>query len=324
MRPSVLKAGDEIRVIAPSRSLAIVKGDQRSLAEERLKNMGFKVTYGKTAFQHDDFFSNPIEARINDLHDAFEDQAVKGILTAVGGYNSNQLLRYIDFELIEDNPKVWMGYSDITALSLAIYKKTGLYTYSGPFFSTFGMKAGHEYTVEYFKKAVMRDEVFELAESETWSEDSWHLESKNRTLHPNDGYQILQEGDGEGTIIAGNLSTIHLLQGTDYMPSLKDSILFLEEVEESHPFNFDRLLQSLLHLQDAAGIKGIVLGRFQKETGMTPFALSEIISSKRELAGIPVIADANFGHVHPFATIPVGGKAKMSAVNGRASVFIQQ
>ncbi|MFF2588663.1 S66 peptidase family protein [Peribacillus butanolivorans] len=322
MKPSRLKAGDEIRVIAPSRSLAIVKGEQRRLAEERLMELGFKVTYGNTALIHDDFFSNSIEDRIEDLHDAFRDPNVKGIFTAIGGYNANQLLRYIDFDLIKENPKVLMGYSDITAILLAIYKKTGLTTYPGPHFSTFGMKAGLEYTMEYFKKAVLQVEDFYLEPSETWSDDSWHLEQDDRTFHTNTGYMVIQEGEATGTIIGGNLCTINLLQGTEYMPSLKDSILFIEDDEESHPFSFDRDLQSLLQLPDASGIKGIVIGRFQKESGMTDYALQEIIATKKEINGIPVIANANFGHVHPFVTVPVGAKAVMNVKNGKVTVNV--
>lgn len=322
MKPSRLKAGDEIRIIAPSRSLAIVKGEQRRLAEERLMELGFKVTYGNTALVHDDFFSNSIEDRIEDLHDAFRDPNVKGIFTAIGGYNANQLLRYIDYDLIKENPKVLMGYSDITAILLAIYKKTGLTTYPGPHFSTFGMKAGLEYTMEYFKKAVLQVDDFYLEPSETWSDDSWHLEQEDRTFHTNLGYMVIQEGEATGTIIGGNLCTINLLQGTEYMPSLKDSILFIEDDEESHPFSFDRDLQSLLQLPDASGIKGIVIGRFQKESGMTDYALQEIISTKKEINGIPVIANANFGHVHPFVTVPVGAKAVMNVKNGKVTVNV--
>ncbi|MGG0285271.1 S66 peptidase family protein [Peribacillus butanolivorans] len=322
MKPSRLKAGDEIRVIAPSRSLAIVKGEQRRLAEERLMELGFKVTYGNTALVHDDFFSNSIEDRIEDLHDAFRDPNVKGIFTAIGGYNANQLLRYIDYDLIKENPKVLMGYSDVTAILLAIYKKTGLTTYPGPHFSTFGMKAGLEYTMEYFKKAVLQVEDFYLEPSETWSDDSWHLEQDDRTFHTNSGYMVIQEGEATGTIIGGNLCTINLLQGTEYMPSLKDSILFIEDDEESHPFSFDRDLQSLLQLPDASGIKGIVIGRFQKESGMTDYALQEIIATKKEINGIPVIANANFGHVHPFVTVPVGANAVMNVKNGKVTVNV--
>lgn len=322
MIPSRLHVGDEIRVIAPSRSLAIVKGEQRRLAEERLVEMGFRVTYGETALIHDDFYSNSIEDRVADLHTAFKDPNVKGIFTGIGGYNANQLLRYLDYDLIKANPKVICGYSDITSILLAIYKKTGLTTYVGPYFSTFGMKVGLDYTMDYFKKAIMDDEAFELMQSETWSDDPWHLEQEDRNFYPNQGYMVIQEGEAEGTIIGGNLCTMNLLQGIEYMPSLENSILFIEDDEESHPFSFDRDLQSLLHLPDASGIKGIIIGRFQKESGMTDYALQEIIATKQELKGIPIIANANFGHVTPFATIPIGAKVSMVVHNGDATVRI--
>jgi muramoyltetrapeptide carboxypeptidase len=323
MVPSRLIPGDEIRIIAPSKSMAIIKGEQREIAETKLKQLGFTVTYGKNIDDHDEFFSNSIEARIEDLHEAFADPNVKGILTVIGGYNANQLLRYIDYELIKQNPKVFCGYSDITALSLAILKKTGIVTYSGPHFSTFGAKAGFEYTQEYFLKAVADGiEEYVLEASDTWSDDAWFLDQDNRTFHKNEGYRILQEGTGAGEIIGGNLCTMNLLQGTEYMPSLKDSVLFIEDDEESHPFSFDRDLQSILHLPESSGIKAIVIGRFQNGSGMTDYALQQIIAGKRELNGIPVIANANFGHVHPLAAVPIGGRASVIANGGKVEIKI--
>jgi muramoyltetrapeptide carboxypeptidase len=228
----------------------------------------------------------------------------------------------LDYDLIKANPKVICGYGDITAILLAIYKKTGLTTYVGPYFSTLGIKATLDYTMEYFKKAMMEDAAFELKQSETWSEDPWHLEQEARHFYPNQGYTVIHEGEAAGTIIGGNLCTINLLQGTEYMPSLENSILFIEADEESHPFRFDRDLQSLLHQPGATGIKGIIIGRFQKESGMTDYALQEIIATKQELQGIPVITNANFGHVTPFATIPIGAMASLVAQNGQATVRI--
>lgn len=322
MLPERLKAGDEIRVLAPSRSLAIVKGEQRRIAEERLTELGFIVTYGRTALEHDDFFSNSVEDRIADIHEAFADRNVKAIFTAIGGYNANQLLGYLDYELIKNNPKFLIGYSDITAITLAIYQKTGLITYSGPHFSSFGMKSGFDYTLNSFKQAAMTEQEYLIEPSETWSDDAWYLDQEKRTFHVNNGYGILQEGRAEGTIIGGNLCTMNLLQGTEFMPSLENSILFIEDDSEVHPFTFDRDLQSLLHQPGASGINGIVIGRFQKESGMTEYALQQIIATKRELQGIPVITNANFGHVSPFATIPIGGRAMIEAYHGKAVIKI--
>ena len=319
-----LVPGDEIRVIAPSTSMIILKEAQTDLAVQRLTDLGFKVTFGKNADAHDEFFSSSISERIEDLHQAFVDPNVKGILTAIGGYNSNQLLKYIDYNLIASNPKILCGYSDITALQLAIFHKTGLVTYSGPHFSSFGMKHGFEYTMESFLDAVTNDAPYEINTSPTWSDDAWYLDQEDRVFHDQSGYSILSEGEAEGTLIGGNLCTMNLLQGTEYMPSLKDAILFIEDDEETHSRSFDRDLQSLLHLPEASSIKALLIGRFQKASNITDEALRKIIMSKEELKGIPVIANVNIGHVHPFATVPIGAVASIKARDGQTEIFIEQ
>jgi muramoyltetrapeptide carboxypeptidase len=313
MLPNRLAPGDEIRVIAPSTSMALVKGKQVEFAIERLTQLGFQITFGKNVEDHDEFFSTSIEQRIEDLHQAFQNPNVKGILTALGGYNANQLLNYIDYDLIKANPKVFCGYSDSTAIHAAIYKKTGLITYYGPFFSSFGMKSGFDYTLQSFLEAVTNDAPFDVNPSPTWSDDPWYSEQEDRNFVDQNGYLVLQEGTASGRLIGGNLSTLNLLQGTEYMPSLKDSILFIEDDEETHIYNFDRQLQSLLHLPDAKGIKGILIGRFQTASNVTEAALKKVISSKREFKDIPVFANVNFGHVQPMATIPFGARATISA-----------
>ncbi|MDQ0271989.1 S66 family peptidase [Cytobacillus purgationiresistens] len=319
-----LKPGDEIRIIAPSRSMAIMKSAQVRIAEDRLNNLGFIVTYGKNVEVHDEFFSSSIEERVEDLHDAFTDSNVKGILTAIGGYNTNQLLNYIDFDLIKDNPKIFCGYSDITALGAAIYAKTGLITYSGPHFSSFGVKHGFDYTLDGFIEAMTNDAPYEIEPSSHWSDDAWYLDQEARKFVEAGEYTVLQEGAAEGTLIGGNLCTLNLLQGTEFMPSLKDAVLFIEDDEESHALTFDRDLQSLLHQPDAHTIKAVIIGRFQKNSQITVPALSKIIESKKELQGIPVIANVNFGHVQPIAAIPFGGRASIIAENEKTEIFIEQ
>lgn len=319
-----LVPGDEIRVIAPSTSMIILKEAQIDLAVERLTNLGFKVTFGKNADAHDEFFSSSVSERIEDLHAAFADPNVKGILTAIGGYNANQILKYIDYSLISSNPKVFCGYSDITALQLAIYQKTGLVTYSGPHFSSFGVKHGFEYTLEAFLAAVTNDAPYEISPSATWSDDAWYIDQENRTFHEQNGYNIIQEGEAEGKLIGGNLCTMNLLQGTEFMPSLKNSILFIEDDEESHSRSFDRDLQSLLHLPDAGSIRALLIGRFQENSNITDEALRKIIMSKEELKNIPIIANVNFGHVQPFATLPIGAVATVKALDGQTEIFIEQ
>ena len=132
MIPAKLKKGAHVRVIAPARSLGIVSGECRRIACERLAEMGLSVSFGRHAEETDEFCSSSAAARLEDLHEAFADRTVDGILTVIGGFNSVEILAGIDYRLIAENPKILCGFSDITALANAIYAKTGLVTYSGP------------------------------------------------------------------------------------------------------------------------------------------------------------------------------------------------
>ncbi|MFZ2125863.1 MAG: S66 peptidase family protein [Candidatus Saccharimonadales bacterium] len=305
-----LQPGDEIRVIAPARSLSILNEETKTIATRRLEGMGFKVTFGRHIAESDDFNSSSIASRVEDLHEAFADTNVKGILTVIGGFNSNQLLDYIDWELISRNPKVICGFSDITALNNAIYAKTGLVTYSGPHYSSFGQKLYFDYTLDYFKKCCMNNDQFPIYASDNWSDDHWHNNQDDRLLMPNSGFVVINEGQAEGTLLGGNLCTFNLLQGTPYMPSLENSILFIEDdVIGNHMdfAEFDRNLQSLIHMPEFKGVKGIVIGRFQKASVINDSLLQQIIKSKRELDNMPVISGVDFGHSDPKITFPIGG-----------------
>ena len=320
--PKKLHPGDKLRVIAPSRSLAIISSELRQIATQNLAQMGFYVTYAEHAEDSDEFHSSSIAARVSDLHAAFADPQINGILTAIGGYNANQLLSYLDYDLIHANPKILCGYSDITALGNAIYAKTGLVTYSGPHFSTFGMRLGLEYTREYFVKCLMQVGAYDLPASDTWSDDSWYRDQIQRQFIPNPGYQVINPGHAEGRILGGNLCTFNLLQGTQYMPDLQDSILFIEDDDESPPHTFDRDLQSLLHQPGFAGVRGLVIGRFQNASQMEESKLLQILLSKRELQDIPVVINANFGHCTPQFTFPIGGRGEIKATRAKAQITI--
>ena len=313
VRAEKLKPGDEIRVISPSLSLSIITTENIEQAVRKLERIGLKVSFSKHAYEIDAFDSSSLESRIEDLHAAFLDPKVKGILTAIGGFNCNQLLRDINYSIIKDNPKRLCGYSDITVLSNAIYAKTGLITYSGPHLSTFTMRYGNDFTVEYFKRLMLEDEEVLVRHSDQWSDDKWFLDQENRIYEKNQGPYTINPGEAQGTIIGGNLCTLNLLQGTEYMPSLANSILFLEDDYESSPATFDRDLQSLIHQSGFEQVNGIVIGRFQKASKMTKELLKKIIKTKKELAQIPVIADADFGHTSPLITFPIGGRAEIKA-----------
>lgn len=312
--PSKLKQSDSVRVVAPARSLAmpwINNQEMKDIASERFAGLGLKLTFGDHVYDRDDFESSSIENRISDLHQAFRDPAVKMIITVIGGFNSNQLLPYLDYDLIRQNPKIVCGYSDITALANAIYAMTGLVTYSGPHYSSFGDKLGFDYTLEYFKKALFSQDPFRVDPSSKWSNDRWIGKQSERTFLPNEGYWVINPGSCTGTIIGGNQCTLNLLHGTQYMPSFEESVLFLEDDYEAHAATFDRDLQSLIHQPGFSSVKGIVIGRFQPESGVTRALLEQIIHSKEELRRIPVIANADFGHTTPQITFPIGGTVSL-------------
>ncbi len=321
--PKKLKSGDTIRVIAPVRSLQIIAPDQRIMAIKRFEGLGLKVTFGKHVEESDEFASSSIKSRIEDLHGAFADESIKAVFTVIGGFNSNQLLRYIDWGLIKDNPKILCGYSDVTVLSNAFLTKTGLVTYSGPHFSTLGQKHELGYTLEYLKKCLFSKNPFRIEQSNTWTDDEWWIDQENRKLRNNEGWTIINEGKAEGAIIGGNLCTLNLLQGTEYMPELKNTILFLEDDNESKPHTFDRDLQSLIHQPGFDGVKGLVIGRFQDKSEMTREKLIKIIKTKKELQNIPIIADVDFGHTEPKITFSIGGTVALEASKKKSMLEIR-
>lgn len=320
--PSKLKPGDEIRVIAPSRSLALINKETRKIADERFKELGLKISFGMHVEEIDVFSSSSVASRLEDLHDAFSDQNIKAILTVIGGFNSNQLLKGIDWDVLHSNPKIFCGFSDITALNDAILAKTGLITYSGPHYSTFGMQQYFEYVLKYFKRCLMAEEPYELQPVDEWTDDPWFLDQSKRNPIKNEGWWVVNEGAAEGGICGGNISTFSLLQGTEYMPPLKNTILFIEDDAESHPQHFDRDLMSLIHQPDFEGVRGIIIGRFQRESGMTRDLLTALIRAKKELNNIPVIGNVDFGHTNQIITYPIGGTAKFVADATSAHIVI--
>ena len=316
--PNKLQVGDKIRIIAPSRSLKIIDNKIVDYAINRLKSAGFQVSFGKNVMKYEskNFKCASICDRIEDLHEAFQDKNVKAILSVIGGYNVNQLLDYIDYDLIQNNPKIICGFSDITALTNSIYAKTGLVTYSGPHFSSFGIKKGFDYTEKYFKKMFMQSEKISIEASAEWSNDNWFKNQENREFTKNEGMKILNPGVAKGKIIGGNLCTLNLLQGTEYMPDLQNSVLFIEDDGETGKhFNkeFDRNLQSLLHSAKDKKINGLVIGRAEKVSEMNFDKWKEIIQTKQELKDIPIVIDADFGHTAPIFTFPIGGDANIIA-----------
>ncbi len=303
----------EVRLIAPSLSLSLKDKAKIVKAEKYFKSLGYTLTIGKYVFQKDNYFGcSSIENRVADLMDAFLDKNVEIILCANGGYNVNQILPYIDYKKVQQNPKILIGYSDITALLIAIMKKTTLTTYYGPMLD--GFSSANEYTLKYFEKILEKKDFFITSSKEIYDYQKINGKIKEVTIK-NNGMIPIQEGKAIGKIIGGNLCTLNLLQGTEYMPDLNNSILFLEDDADDYGndvflLEFDRNLESLLQLSNC-NIKGIVFGRFQLCSNMNLDKLKALIRNKSKLKDIPIVYGADFGHTNPMFTLPLGAYCQL-------------
>ena len=308
--PNKLKQGDKVVIVAPSRGLKLIGADCRQIAQERLKALGLEVVFAPntTDENFDQTGSASIEKRAADLMTAFQDKSVKAILTVIGGFNSNQILHKLDYDVIRQNPKIFMGFSDITALHAAIYAKTGLVTYYGPHYSSLGMKKGCAYTLENMEKMLFGTGELTLQSSQEWSDDLWFLDQDKREFISNEGWWQISAGNASGTIIGGNLCTFVLNLGTGFRPKFeRETILFLEDDEGAKLLDFERQLWALMNQPDFENVKGLVIGRFQKASKVSRADLEFIL---RSLIGkMPIIANIDMGHTTPIATIPMGGKA---------------
>ncbi len=315
--PAPLKTGDTVCVVAPSRGIKIIGADSRQLAEKRFNEMGLSVVFGKNTVDDnwDMMGTSSIQQRAEDIMEAFDNSCVKAVFTIIGGFNSNQLLPFLDYEIIKKHPKILCGFSDITALLNGIYAQTGLVTFSGPHYSSFGMKKGFDYTWEHMKIMLSGKGSYNAEPSEKWSDDAWFIDQEKRDFIENEGVWTIHEGTARGTIVGGNLSTFVLLNGSPYRPVFKpDTIFFAENCFSSggDDVDFLRQLQAVCYQPDFVNVKGLVIGRFQKASGITREKLEYIVNAIPQLKDIPVIANVDFGHTTPMLTLPIGGRCEIT------------
>lgn len=318
MIPDKLKSGDEVRVVALARSASDI--DERVLerAKVALESLGLKVTFSKNAFSRNQRGCPTDDEKVEDLQEAFMDENVRCILAAIGGFNSNQMLCKINWQIIKDNPKIFGGFSDITVLNHAILAKTGLVTYAMPNFYCFGLPPETNYSLEYFRRCLFADQPAELVvqQSETFYDFPWNYDEVSpRQALENSGPRVVQSGSAEGVMIGGNLCSLNLLNGTEYFPRIEgDIILCIEDDSyDSIPETVERNIQSLMQQPFFRQVKAILVGRFQGESRATNDMISDIILSKSIDSKIPMIVNLDFGHTDPKFTYPVGGKCEVVA-----------
>jgi len=310
--PPRLNLGDTIGLITPAS--ALFEPHQTLIeAKEKMKNLGFDVKLGNNILARNGYLAGTDAERVSDIHQMFTDDTVKGIIAVRGGYGSGRLLKDLDYELISDNPKIIMGYSDITSLLLGINKMTGLVTFHGPVaISTFT-----DYTKKYFYQILTQTQPAGMIDDAPFSEN---LQTSNRIW-------AINGGKARGKLTGGNLTLICATLGTPYEIDTNDKILFIEEVGEE-PYDLDRYLTQLKFAGKFDKCAGIFFDRMAK---VRPAALNPSFDSSLSkedvildrLAGydFPVCLGISIGHVADKPVLPLGVLAELDADAGKISIL---
>lgn len=285
--PEKFRQGDTIGLIAPS---SPVKPEIVDRCIELMQNMGYRVKLGKSVkLSYHGYLAGPDDVRAEDVNTMFADKEVKAIFCIRGGNGSVRIMDKIDYDIIRRNPKVFVGYSDITNLNMAFYHLCDMVTFHGPMVSSNMLEHYDDYTRESFESTINMGKSLDFINPEKQE------------------IKVVAEGHGEGTIIGGNLSLLINMLGTFYAPDFKDKILFIEDVHESVP-NVDRMIMQLFQLHIFEQIKGLIIGDFSEceNSYDSNFLIQEYIVDTFKDVKIPVMYNIICGHCQPTATIPLG------------------
>lgn len=329
MKPPRFKEGDGIGVISPSWGGGAEYPHRVERGVEYLESLGFRVKIAPHAMNSIGYVSDTPENRVADIHEMFRDPEVKAIVAMIGGDHSCHLLPLLDFDLIRENPKILMGYSDVTVLNVAIWAKTGLVTFNGPalmvelaeYPEVFG------YTERYMLRALCSGEpVGHVEPSAWWTEEllDWGEKkdlTRARTRQASGGWTWLKGRTAEGVLVGGCLESMQHLRGTPYWPDFDGEILFLETSEEKpEPEKVDGILMDYENMGVFERIRGLLFGRPMFYEPEERQQLREVILERMKRYDFPVVADMDFGHTSPMFTLPVGCRAVVDAERERFGI----
>jgi len=305
IKPESLKPGDTIGILSPA---GVVRDEHLwDTTTSYFESKGYKVKIAQHAGDKKDYLAGRDEDRANDINTFFKDDSIKAIICSRGGYGSHRILDKIDYELIKENPKIFCGYSDITALHAAINKFSGVITFHGPLaLSDFGNKNNDEYTINTF---------FEIVEGKI---------QPPYTFNNPCNYECLYPGQVKGKLAGGNLAVLVSLLGTKYFPDLKDKILLLEDIGEPL-YKIDRMLMQLKLAGIFEQVKGILFADFTgicKNNGKQTKAdvknlIKELLSEYKIPAGYGFPAS----HEKIKATLPLGVEYEFNADKNSLSII---
>ncbi|WP_129692155.1 S66 peptidase family protein [Gottfriedia acidiceleris] len=293
-KPNALKIGDTVMIIAPSSPPNIENVMKMKLTIEQA---GLNVLIGKGVTEKRGYLAGSDENRVSDLHKAFYDPEVKAVLCATGGYGSGRLLQDIDFEHIKNNPKIFWGYSDITALHIALQQKANLVTFHGPMMQECGADDVLTETIGSFKQLLEPlSLIFSASETNTYPTFSHSVTAP---------------------ITGGNLTVITSTFGTPYEIDTKGKILFIEDIQEE-PYRIDRMINQLRLARKFEDCKGIIFGDF-KDCGpqkrKSSLTIAEIVYDHIVPLELPILSGFPIGHCSPNYGVPFGVPVTMNGVD---------
>ncbi len=331
IKPGKLSKGDRIGIVSPSSPMAGLVPHRVKKGVAMIKKLGLRPVVGKNALKITEYTAGNPKERAEDINNFFKDENIKAIISFVGGNHSNQILKYLNFNLIKKNPKIFVGYSDITVLHLAIHTKANLTTFYGPAVITQFAENPEilGYTRKYFEKALMGKEVIgNIKPSPSWTEETLDWFEKEdlkrpRKMKKNPGWEWLGKGKTRGKILGGCITSMMHLRGTEYWPDFKNAIFFWE-IPEGEDFTRGEKLENIdayltdLELSGVFGlIKGMVIGRpfsYSKEQNEK---LMNIIAERTSNYRFPILYSVDVGHTDPMITIPLGTTVELDSDSNR-------
>jgi muramoyltetrapeptide carboxypeptidase len=303
--PPRLSPGDTVGIVAPAS--ATFQTVDVAIARESLEALGLKAQVGQHVLSRHGYLAGADKDRAADINAFFASEAVRAVLPIRGGWGSSRVLPHLDYDVIRRNPKVVVGYSDITALHMAIQAKTGLVTFHGPN----GLGRWDAWSLEYFKRVLFGGEAVTMLNPTELSDRNALVQTENRV-------QTINPGTASGRLLGGNLTVLTAILGSPYVPSFDGAILFLEDVGEDL-YRIDRMFTQLKLAGILARLRGLVFGtcaECEPGEGFASLTLEEILGDHIKPLGIPAWFGAMIGHQTPQWTVPVGAEVEVDAERG--------
>ncbi len=313
-----------IYVFAPSNTMADISAKGIEIGINNLKKIGFDVIIGKNAYKRSHYTAGSISERIEDINYGLHHPEVEIMMPAFGGYNSNQLIDKIDYNLIKEKKKIFVGYSDTIILLNAIFSKTGIPSIHGPSFASFCNPNLQHEVLESFKNLI-NDETVVYGTPKQAACDLWFLKNDlgPRDFYPHPEWISLNDGIATSRLVGGNLDSFISLLGTEYLPNLEGTILLVESSMDEPTGKFDRHMTQLQLAGVFNKISGLIIGQFPLRSLLSQKELiSSIIERVIQSSNFPIICNASFSHVDPLLSLPIGRKIRIEANKKNCNITV--